>query len=77
MVLNSDPPGCLSNARTMGIHIFRYILKRVLGCTVVLKTKKHKGGVKKNESVCSSEAMCVTYFYLLMIPFKLSENLNA
>lgn len=63
MVLNSDPPGYLSNARTMGIHIFRYIFKRVLGCTVVLKTKKHKSGVKKmNQSPVQRQCVNILLF---------------
>lgn len=51
----------------------------MLGCTVVLKTKEHKGGVKKKKPWISLQfrGNVLTYFYLLRIPFKLSENPNA
>lgn len=57
----------------MGIHIFRYIFKRVLGCTVVLKTKKHKSGVKKmNQSPVQRQ--CVNILLFINDTFQIEWN---
>lgn len=71
MVFNSDPPGCLSNARTIGIPIFRYILKRVLSCTVVLKTKSIIVELKKNMNQSPVQRQCVNILLFIKDTFQI------